>query len=43
MQNNPDLPNKDEAASLSKFVQELNPKLQARFSVQLSQTEKRGR
>jgi len=36
MRNNPGLPNKDE------FVQKLNTKLQARLSVQFSQTEKRG-
>lgn len=35
MRNNPGLPNKDE------FVQKLNTKLQARLSVQLSQTKKR--
>ena len=42
MRNNPGLPNKDEAASLPEFVQELNTKLQARLSMQLSQTKKRG-
>jgi len=36
MRSNPGLPNKDE------FVQELSTKLQARLSVQFSQTEKRG-
>ena len=36
MRNNPGLPNKDE------FVRRLNTKLQARLSVQFSQTEKRG-
>jgi len=42
MRNNPGLPNKDEAASLPKFVQKLNTKLQARLSVRFSQTKKRG-
>jgi len=37
MRNNPGLPDKDE------FVQKLNTKLQARLSVQFSQTEKQGR
>jgi hypothetical protein len=42
MRNKPGLPNKDEATSLPKFVQKLNTKLQARLSVQFSQTKKRG-
>ena len=36
MRNNPGLPDKDE------FVQKLNTKLQARLSIQFSQTNKRG-
>jgi len=36
MRNNPGLPNKDEC------VQKLNTRLQARLSVQFSQTQKRG-
>ena len=40
MRNNPGLPDKDEAASLPRFVQRLNTKLQARLSVQFSQTSK---
>jgi hypothetical protein len=36
MRNNPGLPNKDE------FVQKLNTRLQARLSVQFSQTKKQG-
>jgi hypothetical protein len=36
MRNNPGLPSKD------KFMQKLNTKLQAKLSVQFSQTKKRG-